>query len=71
MGSHAMVHTTLSQRNIIASKSTYPNAGLATGAKAAAEATVAMRQKAVFIVKSIIVIIGRNQRWSSYENLGN
>jgi hypothetical protein len=32
---------------------TYPNEGLATGAKAAAEATVAIRQKAVFMVKSI------------------
>jgi hypothetical protein len=35
---------------------TYPNAGLATGAKAAAEATVAIRQKAVFIVKSYSVL---------------
>jgi hypothetical protein len=29
---------------------TYPKAGLATGAKAAAEATVAIKQKAVFMV---------------------
>jgi hypothetical protein len=34
---------------------------LATGAKAAAEATVAMRQKAVFIVKSIIVIVEKGR----------